>query len=166
PRPNNPAELLTAPRFEELLQEIRGKFDFIVIDTPPVLVVTDPCVVAPRVDGVLLTLRLTRNVRPSAERARDVFASLGANVLGVVVNGVAAGRDASGYTTYQYGYKYEYTSNYSYSGDYADDAAKNYYQEAEAHDGSRGSNGIAASGPMVHRRAKGRLRPFWKRWFD
>ena len=51
PRPANPAELLTSPRFKELLDIIRSQDEFVIIDTPPLLVVTDPCVVAPRVDG-------------------------------------------------------------------------------------------------------------------
>ena len=59
-----------------------------VVDTPPLLAVTDPCVVAPRVDGVLLTMRLSKKGRPNAERAREVLGALGVNVVGVVVNGV------------------------------------------------------------------------------
>ncbi len=114
PRPDNPAELLTLPRFEELLGELRARFDFVILDTPPLLAVTDPAIVVPRVDGVLLTIRIGKNGRPAAERAREILTSLDAVVLGVVVNGV--GREGVsygyGYGQYQYGYEYAYTYNY------------------------------------------------------
>jgi capsular exopolysaccharide synthesis family protein len=130
PRPANPAELLTSPRFKELLDLIRAQYDFVIVDTPPLLVVTDPCVVAPRVDGVILAIRVTKNGRPFAERAKEVLASLGANVLGVVVNGlgsVAGGRYGYGYDQYQYGYGYTYRYSYTYADEYTDDKAASYY---------------------------------------
>jgi capsular exopolysaccharide synthesis family protein len=119
PRPSNPSELLTSHRFKELLDVLRGKFDMILIDTPPLLAVTDPCAVAPRVDSVLLVMRITKNVRPNAVRAKEVLDGLGARVIGVVVNGVEMrqgyGHD-SGYRRYGaggYGYRdYDYGDYY------------------------------------------------------
>ena len=69
PRPSNPAELLTSPRFKEVLEALRDKYDLILVDTPPLLAVSDPSVVASQVDGVLMTIRVSKNGRPSAERA-------------------------------------------------------------------------------------------------
>ncbi|HWB01183.1 MAG TPA: polysaccharide biosynthesis tyrosine autokinase [Pirellulales bacterium] len=121
PRPSNPSELLTSHRFKELLDVLRGKFDTILIDTPPLLAVTDPCAVAPRVDSVLLVMRITKNVRPNAMRAKEVLDGLGAKVIGVVVNGVEMRRGYghdSGYRRYGaggYGYR-----DYDY-GDYYDE---------------------------------------------
>jgi len=136
PRPANPAELLTSPRFKELLDMIRSRYEFVIVDTPPLLVVTDPCVVAPRVDGVVLTIRVTKNGRPYAERAKEILASLGANVIGVVVNGFggqAGGR--YGYEHYQYGYGYGYGYSYSYSYGYKEDEqAKSYYRQSPESD--------------------------------
>jgi succinoglycan biosynthesis transport protein ExoP len=108
PLPPNPAELLTSPRFKEALDQFRGIYDFVIVDTPPLLAVTDPSVVAPRVDSVLLTIRMTKNARTEAERARQVLIGLGATILGVVVNGVdhRAGGSAYGYGRYGYGYGY------------------------------------------------------------
>jgi capsular exopolysaccharide synthesis family protein len=106
PVPTNPAELLTSPRFQELLEDLRGRYDFVLIDTPPLLAVTDPCMVAARVDGVLLTIRLSKKGRPSAERAKEVLVALGANIVGVVVNGVD--QNSGPY----------YADAYSYSQDY------------------------------------------------
>ena len=87
PLPSNPAELLTSPRFAELLTQMRTLYDFVLIDTPPLLDVTDPAVVAPRVDGVLLAIRPRHCTRPSAERAHEILTTLGARLVGVVVNG-------------------------------------------------------------------------------
>ncbi len=115
PRPNNPAELLTSPRFGELMEELRPSYDFIIVDTPPMLAVSDPSVVASRVDGVLVTLRLSRNGRPAAERAKEMLASLGANILGVVVNGLGRKGKDGYYETDSYGYAYEYEYEYAYT---------------------------------------------------
>jgi succinoglycan biosynthesis transport protein ExoP len=104
--PPNPAELLTGPRFNELLDVLRDRYDFILIDTPPILAVTDPCVVAPRVDGVLLVIRLSSKARPHAERAREILATLGARVLGVLVNGMDSAGSPYGYGHYGYGSPY------------------------------------------------------------
>jgi capsular exopolysaccharide synthesis family protein len=137
PRPANPAELLTSPRFKELLDIIRSQYDFVIIDTPPLLVVTDPCVVAPRVDGVILAIRVTKNGRPYAERAKEILTSLGANVLGVVVNGLgspAGGKYGYGYDQYQYGYGYTYRYSYTYADEYTDDKAASYYNTEPAGD--------------------------------
>jgi capsular exopolysaccharide synthesis family protein len=86
PKPSNPSELLTSPAFAQLLEKLREEFELVIVDTPPMLAVTDPAVVAPRVDGVLLVLRWTRISRPGAEQAKDLLDAVGANVLGVVVN--------------------------------------------------------------------------------
>lgn len=119
PRPANPAELLTSPGFHTVLTDLRARYDFVLVDTPPVLAVSDPIAVAPRVDGVLLVIRMTNKARPTAERAKDQLAGIGANVLGVIVNGAsAAGR---GYEKgYHYGAAYA-TGGYSYVYEYADD---------------------------------------------
>ena len=119
-RPTNPAELLTSPQFQHTLDTVRKAYDFVIVDTPPLLAVSDPAVVAPRVDGVLLTFRMTKKVRPAAERAREQLAALGANVLGVVVNGWASG--GRGYYDYNYGSSYGYRyADYEYADDYTAD---------------------------------------------
>jgi len=144
PIPPNPAELLTSPRFKELMDELREQFDYVLIDTPPLLVVTDPCVVAPRVDGVLMTMRVTKNGRPIAERARDILISLGAKPLGIIVNGVSMqGPTGYGYGQgygYGYGYgQYDYAQAYQYKYDYSDRyyagyGDEGYYQDRDATD--------------------------------
>jgi capsular exopolysaccharide synthesis family protein len=136
PRPSNPAELLTTPRFEEVLEHLREDHDFVLVDTPPLLAVTDPCVVAPRVDGVLLVLRASKNGRPPAERACSLLAGLGANVLGVVVNGVGKQGAMNGYGYEHYHYGSEYGSEYTPGegdGEAAEAAADHADPSAPAH---------------------------------
>jgi capsular exopolysaccharide synthesis family protein len=145
PIPDNPAEQLTQPQFKELLDVLRKQYDFVLVDTPPLLAVTDPCVVVPNVDGVLLTIRISKNARPHAQRAKEILATLGAKVLGIVVNGV--GRDAGGYgyDGYRYGYSYKSYSYYSY-----EDQNAAYYEP----DGAEGG-GQQAGGPRRRHGASG-----------
>jgi capsular exopolysaccharide synthesis family protein len=122
-RPSNPAELLSSQRFADLLGALREKFDIIVVDTPPLLAVSDPSAVAAVVDGVVLTMRLRRNVKPLVARAAKILESVDANLLGIVVNGVSqdAGHGYNyGYRDYRYAYQTRYGygyKNYGYSGD-------------------------------------------------
>ncbi len=111
PIPANPAELLSFPRFAELLAYIREQFDFVIVDTPPLLAVTDPCMVVSHVDGVLLTVRLSKQARPAARRAKEILNTLDAKVVGVVVN--ALQQRSSGYA-YQAGYEYGYGAGEAY----------------------------------------------------
>lgn len=123
-KPNNPAELSSLPAVKDLIEELREEYDFVIIDTPPLLAVTDPCPIAARVDGVILTLRIKKNVRISAERASEILSNLGANIIGLVVNGVGAQsgygsqytygayRAGYAYNGYGYGYGYGYGSKY------------------------------------------------------
>jgi capsular exopolysaccharide synthesis family protein len=139
PHPPNPAELLSQPRVKELLEYLREQYDFVVIDSPPLLAVTDPCVLVPHVDGVFLTIRIGKNVRLHAERAKEVLSTLGANILGVVVN--ETDRNASsvyGYSGYRYGYGYGYRY-------YAADKSNSYYTDPEAEEGA-GTDGAGGSG--------------------
>jgi capsular exopolysaccharide synthesis family protein len=110
--PGNPSELLTRPEYEELLEVLRQKFDFVVIDTPPVLVVTDSSSVAPRVDAVIMCMRLSRHTRDLGRRAMDQLRDIGADVVGMVINGVVES-DAYGYGSYNYS-DYRGSSYYGY----------------------------------------------------
>lgn len=108
PKPNNPAELLTSPRFKELIDLIRERFDFVIFDSPPVLAVTDASVIAARVDGVLMGIQITRNGRPTAKEAVEKLDAIGARILGVVVNGVGWKRADA----YRYGSNFGAQSKY------------------------------------------------------
>lgn len=108
-RPENPSELLTSPEFQQMLDWSREEYDYVVVDTPPVLAVTDPGVVAARVDGVLVAMRLTKRARQNLTQTIDLLNTVGANVVGIVVNGLG---DRSNYSAF--GRSYVYMSPYSY----------------------------------------------------
>jgi polysaccharide biosynthesis transport protein len=114
PLPPNPAEVLMAPQFGDVLQTLRQKYDYVLIDSPPLLAVTDPGIIAPRVDGVLLVLRPGNNNRGAALRAKDILAGLGGRLLGVVVNGIGTRDKGTQYNYSQYGdgQDYGYTEYY------------------------------------------------------
>jgi len=128
-RPYNPAELSSSPQVKVLIEEMREEFDFVIIDTPPLLAVTDPCPIAARVDGVVLCLRIKKNVRVSAERATEMISNLGAKCIGLVVNGVGT---QTGYgSQYTYGaYRAGYSYNgYGYGYGYGYGTGGKYYEE-------------------------------------
>ncbi len=118
--------MLLSPEFEQLLEYVRAAFDFVVIDSPPILAVTDPASVAARADGVIITLRLAKRSRDLAKRAVDQLQNVGANILGVVVNGVDS-VESYGYRFYSYG-GYGYGGyGQGYGGYYANQ--NGYYDE-------------------------------------
>jgi capsular exopolysaccharide synthesis family protein len=133
-RPKDPAELLARPQFEQLLQVLREKFEYVIIDTPPVLAVTDPCGVAARVDGVLVCMRLSRHTRDLGRRTIEQLRDIGATISGIVINGVEE-RDAYGYGNYRYSdYRYYY-KNYNYKyGEYGSKDGREYYADDHAGD--------------------------------
>ncbi len=127
-RPKDPAELLARPEYERLLEELRSRFDYVIVDTPPILAVTDPAGVAARVDGVIVCMRLSRHTRDLGKRTIDSLRDIGATVSGVVINGVEE-RDAYGYGNYRYSdYRYYYKSyNYKYGYGYGRYGSYNAY---------------------------------------
>ncbi len=108
--PTNPSELLQSDRFSQLINVWRDKFDFIIVDTPPVLAVSDAAVVSEEMDNVLLAVRIIKNGRKSAIRARDILQRSGSDVGAVIVNGYQTKDKSYGYTggydadAYGYGY--------------------------------------------------------------
>ncbi len=118
PRPANPAELLSGAKFQQVLAELRTLYDFVIVDTPPLLAVSDPRVVAQRADAVLMVFKITKRARPQAERARELLADMGANLLGVIINGLGTVGDRAGD---HYAYSYDYEDAESYADDEAPD---------------------------------------------
>jgi capsular exopolysaccharide synthesis family protein len=102
PVPTNPAELLFSPRFTQALAALGDRFAHIVIDTPPMLGVSDTLVLAPRVDGVILVLRHGHTGRDAAQRAVQMLGSVRARLLGVVLNHADARTTAAGYQYYHH----------------------------------------------------------------
>ncbi len=116
-RLDNPSELLVSHGFEMLLKVAveEHEYDFVLVDTPPILAVTDPVAVAARVDAVILAIRLRRGVKIASKRATEMLANVGANVIGIVVNAVNPGSKFGKqvYGGYEYGYGYGYGNGHS-----------------------------------------------------
>lgn len=84
-RVENPAQVLSVSRIDDLYARLKERFRYVVLDTPPVLPSTDASVLAARADGTLLVLRLERTTRSHAKEAVRTLQDLGANVLGSFV---------------------------------------------------------------------------------
>lgn len=97
--PPNPSEILSSERMQELIETSAERYDYILVDTPPVNVVTDACVVANLLDGVLLLVRQDRSRKDAVRQAVSNLQLTGANILGYILNGVTS-EDSKYYGTY------------------------------------------------------------------
>ena len=88
--PPNPSELLSSEQLHELIETCTEMYDYILVDTPPVNVVTDACVVANLLDGALLLVREGRANKDDVRQAINNLQLTGANVLGYILNGVTS----------------------------------------------------------------------------
>jgi capsular exopolysaccharide synthesis family protein len=104
--PPNPAELLGSSRMQEILHEAKARFDVVLLDSPPLLAVTDAAVLATMVDGVVLVIRTERTKREGVRRALGHVRSVRGRLLGVVLNDVdmRSGAYYGSYGHYYYSY--------------------------------------------------------------
>ena len=100
--PTNPAELLFSPRLTQALAAVGERFAHIVIDSAPMLEVSDTLVLGPRVEGVILVLRQGHTGRDAAQRAVQMLGSVRAHLLGVVLNHADVRNTGSGYQYYHH----------------------------------------------------------------
>ncbi|HKV38883.1 MAG TPA: polysaccharide biosynthesis tyrosine autokinase, partial [Blastocatellia bacterium] len=108
PIPPNPAELISSEKMRNLLGMLAQRYDHILIDSPPLMHVTDPVILSTMVDGVILVIHGGKSTRDVVRRARQELASVGAKVFGVVLNNLDLKRE--GYDDYYY-YNY-YSEGY------------------------------------------------------
>lgn len=106
--PPNPSELLMHSNFIKLVEQIKDKYDIVIIDTPPILAVTDPAIVSAHTGTTLLVTRFGQNHAREIELTRNRFEQNGIDVKGVVFNGVVK-KASNAYGYYGY-YNYEYKS--------------------------------------------------------
>ena len=107
--PPNPAELLMSKRFDDFLAEVAPKYDLVIIDTPPILAVTDAAIVGKHAGTNMLVARFGANPAKEIELTVRRFEQNGIEIKGVVLNAVVKKASAYGYGGYGY-YNYEYTS--------------------------------------------------------
>lgn len=88
PIPPNPAELLGSKAMDQFINEVKGLFDVVVFDTPPVLAVTDGQVLANKVDGVVVVVSSGKTETEAALKAKETLMNSKAKLLGVVLNNI------------------------------------------------------------------------------
>ena len=104
PIPPNPSELLGSQKMKDLIQQLKQQYDVIIIDAPPVGVVTDAAILSTIVDGTILVVASGKTEIDGAKRAKQLLENVGARILGVVMTMMPVSK--KGYYGYQY-YSYE-----------------------------------------------------------
>lgn len=106
--PPNPTELLGSTSMREVMSALRDHYDWVIVDTPPILAIADTPVLGPIVDGVVLVVGAEASSRPTVQRAIEQLTSVGSKMIGVVLNRVDLERNS-----YYYGQYYaEYYRSY------------------------------------------------------
>jgi len=113
PIPPNPAEVLSSPVTPELLNKLRSQFEYVLVDSPPLLTVSDSRILSTLTDAVVLVTRAYGTPYDVVRRARELLYHTGARILGVALNSVDVHKQGGygygdGYGFYRYGYGYGY----------------------------------------------------------
>ena len=106
--PPNPSEMLASAAFQNAVEYFRKKYDYIIIDTPPINEVADAQIVSRLVDGMLLVVRSGHSKQRDLAEAESALQSAGSRICGVVINDLNLKQGG------KYGYKYEYKRDYRY----------------------------------------------------
>lgn len=102
PIPPNPSELLGSTKMQELMDYLKTQADYIILDAPPVIAVSDACVLASRVDGITLVVN-AGTIRPEmAQKAKDLLLKANGYLVGVILNRIEI-EDENAYYYYYYG---------------------------------------------------------------
>lgn len=102
--PANPAELLASPLLGELIEALEANSDIVLLDSPPVLAVADPLILASKIDGTVLILDADKTHRSAGVHARGELERVGATIIGSVLNSFDASGSPYYYEPYSYGY--------------------------------------------------------------
>ena len=102
PKPQNPSEMLNSPMFAELMEVLSDRYDQVIIDSPPVMGVADARIICACCDLTVLVLRSQKSTRRLSEMARDGLSSVGAQLLGIIINDVSSSANHP-YGSYGYG---------------------------------------------------------------
>lgn len=112
--PPNPSELLSSARMVKLLEQMREQYDYIILDAPPVNVVTDAVVLAPQSDGVLFVVRAEQAERGAVMHAVEQLKYAKVKILGFVLNGVELENTSYGYGKHRYSRYRKYGDDQGY----------------------------------------------------
>ena len=109
--PPNPSELLSSKKMDELFTKLREEYEYIIIDSPPIIAVTDALILSKKVDQLVLVIRVNSTERAIIEQAKSLLNNIDVKVAGVVVNGIEVKKYYSGYKYYYYYYYYYYADD-------------------------------------------------------
>jgi len=104
--PSNPSELLSSQGLVKVLTEARQRYDYVILDSSPILPVPDAAILASRADGTLLVIRVGRMPRVALRRAKALLAATSTRLLGVCLSGVRADLSSDYAEMASYGYRY------------------------------------------------------------
>ena len=137
--PPNPSELLDSELFSELIEVLRNKYHFVILDCPPTLPVADATIISARVDGVLIVVKADSTRVTQFTGVRDSVTNVGGSVLGALINMIPVSRSYYDYG-YKYGYGYGYGRKYGsykkygpYSANGSENATKPYAPQNTSH---------------------------------
>jgi capsular exopolysaccharide synthesis family protein len=102
PIPSNPAELLISQKMKKLINLAEQRFDHIIIDSSPLMYVTDPVILSTMVNGVILVVRGGKIKREVVSQAREMLTSVGAKIYGVVLNDIDLRHSSYDFAYYRY----------------------------------------------------------------
>jgi tyrosine-protein kinase Etk/Wzc len=108
--PPNPSELLLQDRAKILIDKLEKEYDLVIVDSPPILAVTDPMILARYVSMRLMVVRFGLTKVYDLDAANRQFAVAGIKVAGAILNGFDPKKAAYGYGSYEYGYRYSYNT--------------------------------------------------------
>jgi Mrp family chromosome partitioning ATPase/uncharacterized protein involved in exopolysaccharide biosynthesis len=106
-RPPNPSDLLSSPKMDALLREVRDYFDVILVDGPPILPVADSIILSTKVDGVILVYKVGKTPRNSLRLGKERLETVHANILGIALNDIRPEVTGVSYSSYIYRYAKE-----------------------------------------------------------
>jgi len=106
--PPNPAEMVASERMKAFLDEARGRYDVVLLDSPPVVAVTDAAILTTRADATIIVVSSGMTGRSELKRALALIKSVGSNVLGIVLNGLDIKKMYGSYYYYFHYYQYYY----------------------------------------------------------
>lgn len=127
--PSNPAELLESHKMLELLELVRDQYDYILIDTPPILVCSDSRVLTKHADGMIVIVKVESTTVKALRHAIALTKHLDTEILGIIMNQVKFRYGRAYYYTYRYYKPYSYYGGYYYN--------SMYYDYTESEDGEK-----------------------------
>lgn len=116
PMPPNPSQMLTSDNMQRFIDQVSKMYDYVIIDTSPVNVVSDALIISKYTAGIVLVTRENITTYDMIDRALSSVDFVGTNILGIVSNSVDV--DAKHYGKYRYKYNYNYRYNYNYNYNY------------------------------------------------